>query len=52
MHDTPVTELATILLDPVSEKVKALIRVQKALKTSGCRGQGSAGSRQCLPTGI
>jgi len=33
MHDTPVTERATILLDPVSEKVKALTRVQKALKS-------------------
>lgn len=33
MHDTPVTELATTLLDPVMEKVKALTRVQKALKS-------------------
>ncbi|MCF8130263.1 MAG: hypothetical protein K9N10_17270 [Deltaproteobacteria bacterium] len=33
MHDTSVTELATILLDPVSEKMKALTRVQKGLKS-------------------
>jgi len=33
MHDTPVTELAATLLDPVSEKVKGLTQVQKALKS-------------------
>ena len=33
MHDTPVTELATTLLDPVTEKLKGLTRVQKALKS-------------------
>lgn len=33
MHDTPVTERAATLLDPVSEKVKALTQVQKVLKS-------------------
>ncbi len=32
MHETLVTEPAATLLDPVSEKVKELTRVQKALK--------------------